>query len=521
MASFLLKVNKILTFFLLSLLFLFFFPNITNAFSSADILGYFKMETNTLGTKEYFSNTPIDYNILLDKTGVASTSEGMFNNAQYLYNTGGSSALHWFSSSTVAFYNDFCSISTSSDFSISFWYKKGTSTLTIEGHVISMNYTGGTNITFHHQGVAENLDTLSINLDSTGTREWTSASDVFTDTNWHQYVLSGTWGSLGSTMHVYKDNAEISGSWNNSSPKNMVCDNSLYTFEIGARGNQYGIEGYVDDVAYYNKILSNDERILLQTNSIEDILNFVAGIEATIQISKPTDGQEVKDFTSWNIIYTASTTVHATIIYYNASNTSIIYYDDGFHLPATSINQNLWSIPKTWTLNDGDYIAMAYLFNEETNELMATSSDINFSVSEDGDEIDFPLPDGEIATSTLAGQLVYGGKVFMKWLFLPSQNSVNKLSTSYESLKEKFPFNVFFGLLEAVDVSSASATVANTSFSVPFITATGTFYMHPVLTASSVPNLVGDENNILIRSTISWGLWLIVALIIFKTFKLL
>jgi hypothetical protein len=43
--------------------------------------------------------------------------------------------------------------------------------------------------------------------------------------------------------------------------------------------------------------------------------------------------------------------------------------------------------------------------------------------------------------------------------------------------------------------------------------------MLPVLSSSSLPNLIGGTNANLFRNSISWIIWILVAFLIFITFK--
>lgn len=125
-----------------------------------------------------------------------------------------------------------------------------------------------------------------------------------------------------------------------------------------------------------------------------------------------------------------------------------------------------------------------------------------------------------IATSTYIGQIECSLKKTGYWLFYPSKNSVDSIKNNFNDLKNSFPFNAFFDLTDIMESSIASTTTdMSGSFDVPMITATGTYYMLPVLSSSSVPNLIGQTNTNLIRNTISWIMWCMTAYIIFMTFK--
>lgn len=121
----------------------------------------------------------------------------------------------------------------------------------------------------------------------------------------------------------------------------------------------------------------------------------------------------------------------------------------------------------------------------------------------------------------LWGDLVCGTKTFSLWAFTPTQTSLDNFSDRFDDFKDSFPFNAFFDLTDTV--SGAIATSSTESMAgtvkVPFITATGTFIMLPVLASSSLPNLIGSTNAKLIRDSITWFLWLGAGVLVFLTFK--
>ena len=125
-----------------------------------------------------------------------------------------------------------------------------------------------------------------------------------------------------------------------------------------------------------------------------------------------------------------------------------------------------------------------------------------------------------IATSTLAGGLECIIKRSITWAFFPSSEALNQLAASADTLKEAFPFNAYFGLTDAISAGLATTSTSTTgSFKMPMITATGTFYMLPVLTASSMPNLIGQANYTIFRNSLGYILWCLAGFIVFITFK--
>jgi hypothetical protein len=195
-------------------------------------------------------------------------------------------------------------------------------------------------------------------------------------------------------------------------------------------------------------------------------------------------------------------------------------------------------------LVDGNYNISAYMTNWNGTPNLAPTATINFNVAsstyDDGsaDIIPVDLPD-DIADEIASGSemfdlsecenisplnfydsIVCGFKKFAIWALYPSQTSLNKLNTSYTDIKASFPFNAFFDLTDTVhDAISTTTTSMSGTFDIPFITATGTFYMIPVLSSSTMPSAIGSTNATLIRNSITWVFWALAGFLIFITFK--
>lgn len=179
------------------------------------------------------------------------------------------------------------------------------------------------------------------------------------------------------------------------------------------------------------------------------------------------------------------------------------------------------------SLIDANYNWYGSIMDYDTMSEIASSSIENFTVNAFGTPTFTPplgLTEDDIcvgvATSTIMGGIECAFKKVAMWVFWPSQTSVDGLYKSYGDLKESFPFNAFFGLTTALTDAIATTTLSTSeNIAMPWITATGTFYMLPVITSSSIPNLIGNDNYNLFRSSISFLLWLLVAFLIFLQFK--
>lgn len=152
-------------------------------------------------------------------------------------------------------------------FTFSSWYKKN-ATPGVEG--VWWASEGHDNFDMKNMGTAEG--SLSNHFDfvyAAANYEWISTNVVFSDTNWHNYIVTGQWGNMNSTIHVYVDGSEITGSWG-SSP-GSTAPNGGGGLKIGAfagGGGVYGVNGYVDDTAMFNRVLTSGEITTLQTHTV-------------------------------------------------------------------------------------------------------------------------------------------------------------------------------------------------------------------------------------------------------------
>jgi hypothetical protein len=191
-------------------------------------------------------------------------------------------------------------------------------------------------------------------------------------------------------------------------------------------------------------------------------------------------------------------------------------------------------------LNNGNYSYKAFLFNYSTGSsspefynqpsnyftVGTTTMPLTAFQCQTSPDISEATLCAGIATSTSMTDIHFLGdiecslKKSFAWAFYPDCTALNSFSLSYAELKKAFPFNAYFGLTDVL-TATATTTIATTTgtLKIPFITATGTFYMLPVLASSSMPKLIGSSNYNLFRNSISWILWLAVAFLVFITFK--
>ena len=118
-----------------------------------------------------------------------------------------------------------------------------------------------------------------------------------------------------------------------------------------------------------------------------------------------------------------------------------------------------------------------------------------------------------------------GFRKVIYWSFTPHPSTVNRLQTAYTGLKKTFPFSLVYQITNEIDQAQDEITIsATTTFNIPFIekTATGTqFISMPIVSSTSMPNLIGSDNNAAYRMFFTGIFWaavvFFIVLIILKT----
>jgi hypothetical protein len=294
---------------------------------------------------------------------------------------------------------------------------------------------------------------------------------------------------------------------------------------------------YVDD---FNVINDND----LAEN---DYLAFITPLNWQDPVLKPTYNKN--DF-QWRLIYQIKNDTLSNYLDYNLS----IQID---YKNASSATSTMLVLPTWQTLNSGNFTGLAsdYYYLNEDNPLeipkmlgdytaTATLRAYKYLVSPAGGYIlatatstwrmgtgttdistawcndlcwDLDLSEFSFFATTSIhfwNDITCGIRYAGCWLLEPHNFSKNYFSTGYENIKKTFPFNAFFSLTEQTKDALSYATSTNDTIGIPFIRNTGTtteYYILPVLSSTSVSNLIGEENEQLYRNSVSWLLWIIVA----------
>ncbi|MFC2124526.1 LamG-like jellyroll fold domain-containing protein [Bacteroidota bacterium] len=123
--------------------------------------------------------------------------------------------------------------------------------------------TAGNNAFNYAMGRSSNKINFTFSDDNNiGNRPWTTTNDVFLDTGWHYIVMNHTFGD-GSNSQLYIDGDPVAGSWSNGTgseiPQQNDIDLLIGSGYTAAGDNIYFIDGAMDDVRIYNRMLSQDE----------------------------------------------------------------------------------------------------------------------------------------------------------------------------------------------------------------------------------------------------------------------
>jgi hypothetical protein len=105
-----------------------------------------------------------------------------------------------------------------------------------------------------------------------------------------------------------------------------------------------------------------------------------------------------------------------------------------------------------------------------------------------------------------------GARKTMYWAFVPhSKDILTDFNRSLSVFENSFPFNTYFSLIGSINNSIASSSLENDgTIDIPMIregVSGPEYYMMPVFSSTSIPNMIGQQNYILLRTTISYFLW--------------
>lgn len=112
-----------------------------------------------------------------------------------------------------------------------------------------------------------------------------------------------------------------------------------------------------------------------------------------------------------------------------------------------------------------------------------------------------------LATSTLGGDIQCGIRGALAWSFCVSSSSMDNLKNTAYLLRSRFPFSVWYSLLDSGKQAIDDYNGGDAVFRMPMISdATTSVVMIPVLNASSTEKIIGRNNAVLFRAVMTW-LW--------------
>lgn len=278
--------------------------------------------------------------------------------------------------------------------------------------------------------------------------------------------------------------------------------------------------GYPYGCYYYNNTSANYYDLKFKTYYNTNFIEF----------EYPTDATTTPDFNNWVIRYEGGEIgVPYSISLAYGTSTALGFTDSAMVGQFSGFVQ--WSMEKMNALPNGRYYAIATLNKivDYTPIPIASTSIITFIISDSAPDTYFnfnlfklkPPVDicAGIATTTILGGLECGLKRAGVWLFYPNATTLQNGLNSIDNFKGTFPFSAFFDITDTIKHAIASTTIDDAGFYVPTITSTSTFVMMPALGTSTISNAIGNNNANLIRTGISFIMWLCAIMIIYFTIR--
>jgi hypothetical protein len=187
---------------------------------------------------------------------------------------------------------------------------------------------------------------------------------------------------------------------------------------------------------------------------------------------------------------------------------------------------------QTWTIDNplsfpnylGQYTATASLvvdLGDGTTALLDNNV-ITFTIATGTEKTIFDSKDAycsdlcedlDVSITSIFDSVTCAGRYVACYMFVPSTRFVNLFSENFDDFKARFPANVFYDITSTTRQAILETGTESPGVPLIFKRATGTraLYTQDVLTASSVPNLIGAENNQTARDAAGALCWLIIA----------
>lgn len=107
-----------------------------------------------------------------------------------------------------------------------------------------------------------------------------------------------------------------------------------------------------------------------------------------------------------------------------------------------------------------------------------------------------------------------GFKKIMCWAFMPQEDTLGTVLDSIEEIEDSFPFNTVFSFLNMVNDTLSTTTEIDNTLGVPVIDTEGNFYILPIISSTSMPDAIGEDNTNLFKKSVGYFVWVIVIALI-------
>jgi hypothetical protein len=206
------------------------------------------------------------------------------------------------------------------------------------------------------------------------------------------------------------------------------------------------------------------------------------------------DDQEYPAFGWWWPDTTATTSVYEATLRDHIERGEQMYATFSFATPTSTTNYTLEiEDPGDSVIGSStSFVVDVNLISSSTGSIMATC----LGSCDDG----------------LLGDIFCGIKQAVCYFVIPSEDATLYIRAGYEKISSVAPLSYITGLTASMRSGMTQEDDRSGAFGFPMIDKTGDIYMQDVLTASSVSNLIGEENENNFRLTITYLIWIFLSL---------
>jgi hypothetical protein len=125
------------------------------------------------------------------------------------------------------------------------------------------------------------------------------------------------------------------------------------------------------------------------------------------------------------------------------------------------------------------------------------------------------------ATSTTWTNIACIAEIMGCYLIQPSSSSLSFILDNFNVLKTKFPANLFFSITDSIEAGMAATGTKYSYFGIPMWSTTTPhhFFIIPIITSSSVPNTIGQTNSEVLKLSLIYAFYGLVAFYIILRLK--